>query len=215
MKTISEAAAERGIKRVLHFTTSNGLVGILDSQQLLSHAQLPKEKRLEHIIQINCPDRSRDIGWHNFVNLSISRVNGSFFSIARNRWHASKDIYWCVLGFDSDIVTHPGVYFTTTNNAYTNTVIRGYGVDGLEALFAPKVRVYTDKWAIRTTQTPPHFTTCPQAEVLYPESVDLKYLRDIYVPSNEILDEVTAQIFVVAPDLRDKVNLIVAPEHFR
>jgi hypothetical protein len=211
--TIESIIKSREISEVLHFTTSNGLVGIMSAGSLLSHAELPKEQRLSHILQLNCPDRSRDAAWHSYVNLSISQLNGSFFSIARNRWHATKDVYWCVLSFDPEIMTHNDVYFSTTNNAYMAT-LRGQGKAGLEALFADKVRLFPNKVAARRSSTQVSHTTCNQAEVLYPVMVPLDFLRKIYVPSSDIYHEVEAQVEFCAPGMLEKFEVIVAPEHF-
>lgn len=209
---LADQVSSRGITEVMHFTTSNGLIGILSTGALLAHSHLSLERRLEHILQLNCPDRSRDKAWHNYVNLSVSRINGSFFNISKNRWHASKDIYWCILSFSPEIVTHPGVVFSTTNNAYPTTK-RGIGTDGFESLFAQHIRVYS-KYSSRSKTTPTSHTTCHQAEVLYPDKVELRYLKKIYVGSVEILDEVTAQVNFLAPGSLDNFDIVVAPQHF-
>jgi hypothetical protein len=212
--SIESRLATRHIEEVLHFTTSNGLVGIMSAGSLFSHARLPAERQLSHILQINCSDRSRDQAWHGYVNLSISRVNSSFFDIARNRWHATKDLYWCVLGFDPEILTHEGVLFSTTNNAYDAT-IRASGEAGLEALFAPAVRQFPTKVIYRSQGLSGNLPTCSQAEALYPEAVPVRYLRRVYVPSDDIANEAEAQIAVCAPALSEKFQLVVDPSHFR
>jgi len=211
--SIKARLAARGIKEVLHFTTSNGLVGIMSAGSLFSHARLPAERQLSHILQVNCSDRSRDQPFHGFVNLSISRVNASFFSIARNRWHATKDLYWCVLAFDAEILTHEGVLFSTTNNAYNET-LRASGEPGLESLFAPTIRQFPTKIIHRPPGFSDNLPTCSQAEALYPDSVPIQYLRRVYVPSDDIADEANAQIAVCAPVLSEQFELVVDPSHF-
>jgi len=212
-QNINQIIDTRNINEILHFTTSNGLLGVMSTGSLLAHSELSSEQRLSHILQINCPDRSRDSAWHSYVNLSISRVNGSFFSIARNRWHAAKDIYWCILSFDPEILTHENVIFSTTNNAYDAT-LRNKGSEGLENLFSPAIRLFPTKITRRMDGTLSHHTTCNQAEVLYPIAVPLSYLKRVYVPSEDILHEAQAQIAVCAPDLADMIELMVAPELF-
>jgi hypothetical protein len=180
---------------------------------LLCHSALPQEKRLAHILQINSKDRSRDAAWHDYVNLSVSRINGTFFSISSGRWHATKDVYWCILSFDASIVTHPGVLFATTNNAYALTE-RAPDLDGFEGLFAPKIRQFPAKWVHRSRETPSHHTTCHQAEVLYPNVVDLAHLRRVYFPTDDIADEAAAQLALCAPELAARLALLVRPELF-
>jgi hypothetical protein len=211
--SVVEAARSRGITEVLHFTTSNGLVGVLSSGALLAHSELPIEKSLEHITHLNCPDRSRDVAYHAYVNLSISRVNGSFFSIARNKWHATKDIYWCILSFDAAIMGHEGVLFATTNNAYDAT-LRASGLEGFSALFAPSVRLFPSKWAQRSRVTPAHHTTCNQAEVLYPNRVSIEFLRKVYLPTEDVRAEAEAQLAFCVPDKVKDIELVVASELF-
>jgi hypothetical protein len=141
-------------------------------------------------------------------------VNASFFSIARHRWHATKDLYWCVLSFDAEILTHEGVLFATTNNAYAATNRAG-GEAGLEALFALAVRQFPNKVIHRPAGLSGNLPTCAQAEALYPESVPVRYLRRVYVPSGEIADETEAQIAVCAPALSEQFQLVVDPSVFR
>ena len=212
-QSLTDALQRRGITEILHFTTSNGFIGTMATGGLLCHSTLPQEKRLAHILQINSRDRSRDAQWHDYVNLSVSRINGTFFSISSGRWHATKDVYWCILSFDASIVTHPGVLFVTTNNAYA-LAERAPDLDGFEALFAPKIRQFPDKWIHRSRETPLHHTTCHQAEVLYPKVVDLAHLRRVYFPTDDIADEAAAQLALCAPDLSARLELLVKPELF-
>ena len=211
--TIGKVIQERGITEVLHFTTSNGLIGTLSNGLLLAHSELPKEKSLAYIAQVNCPDRSRDADFHQYVNLSISRINASFFSVARNKWHATKDLYWCILSFDPIIMTHEGVLFSTTNNAYANT-LRALGADGLQTLFAPAIRQFPNKWVQRSKSTSAHHTTCAQAEVLYPRGVPIQYLRKVYLPNDDVLAEAEAQLGFCVPQLAQSIQLSVATEQF-
>jgi len=210
---LRSAIADRNITEVLHFTTSNGLVGTMSVGALLSHSELPKERTLGHILQINCADRSRDQDWHSYVNLSISRINASFFSIAKNKWHATKDLYWCILSFDPVIMTHEGVFFATTNNAYQCTNQEA-GLSGFNALFGPSIRQFPNRVITRPPHYPANLTTCPQAEVLYPDRVPISFLRRVYVPNEDIFCEAEAQIAVCAPALSEDFELVIDPKLF-
>src|SRR6266404_430407 len=97
------------------------------------------------------------------------------------------------MSFDPDILTHPGVYFATTNNMYTG-VVQGTCAAGLESLFAPKVVRYIGNIAVRSAQLADNLTTCVQAEALYPGELSVKYLKRVYVERNEDQDEVYAQM---------------------
>ena len=209
---IEEKIQQRGIEEVLHFTTSNGMLGILSTAKLLAHSLLPKEKLLSHIIQMNCSDRSRDTEWHSYINLSVSRLNGSFFNISQG-WHRSEDIFWCVLSFNPEIMSHEGVLFSTTNNAYPKTE-RAPDAAGLDALFAPSIRQFPTKWVSRTKALPDSYTTCHQAEVLYPNELSLIHLSKIYVQTVEHQDEVSALIDLLRPEFELSIQVLVAPQLF-
>lgn len=209
---VDEQIHQRGIEEVLHFTTSNGMLGILSTAKLLAHSLLPEEKLLSHIMQMNCKDRSRDTEWHSYINLSISRLNGSFFDISQG-WHRSEDIFWCVLSFSPEIMSHEGVLFSTTNNAYPKTERAPDGA-GLDALFAPSIRQFPTKWVTRNKALAESHTTCHQAEVLYPKELSLDSLRKIYVQTVEHQDEVSALIALLRPELQLGIQVIVAPQLF-
>lgn len=177
--TITYIIQMRGIKEILHFTTNVGLTGILASKAVKPRKSLPKDKYLEYIYLYNCEDRSRDAAWHGYVNLSITKVNWRLFSISMFKWHSNIDGWWCILSFDPIILTHQGVFFTTTNNIYTG-VKRKTGAEGLEQLFAEKVVRWEGAVVTRMQSTPANQPTCEQAEVLYPGELSLDYIKAIY-----------------------------------
>lgn len=115
------------------------------------------------------------------------------------------------MSFDPEILTHPGVYFATTNNMYTG-VAHGAGAAGLESLFAPKVVRYSGSIAARTAQIADNLTTCVQAEALYPGELSVKYLKRVYVETNEDQDEVYAQMHMIGVS---GVDVIVDAARFR
>ena len=130
------AAEERGIRDVVHFTTTRGAVGVLAARAVKSRARLPEDEYLEHVYRPNAEIR-KDRAWFDYVNLSISRINDWMFD-ASTRWHADDGNPWVVLSFAPCILGHPGVIFTTTNNIYPRlqacggfgwllTVVRGFG----------------------------------------------------------------------------------------
>jgi hypothetical protein len=154
------------------------LTGILAEGAALSRQRLPESKYLEHVYEPNASVR-KDRAWLDFVNLSISRINTEFFGHS-SRWHANRDVWWCALSFHPAVLSDEGVIFTTTNNIYTGCR-RGSGADGLKALFAPEVKRWTGNVVRRAPDMPSAWTTCPQAEVLYPQRLGCAQLRCVYV----------------------------------
>jgi hypothetical protein len=206
-------AAERGITEVLHFTTNKGLTGILATGAVKSRRRLDSDKHIEHIYTPNCENRLKDREWTDYVNLSISRVNGQMLGVSEN-WHRQDDVWWLVLAFGPEILADPGVFFTTTNNTYTNCVVRGQGVQGLSALFAESVEWgWYGSRKRRYSGIPDSWPTDPQAEVLYPGEISLRQLTSIYVRRVHELDDVRGLLgaFPSAPS----VPVLHKPEVFQ
>lgn len=206
--TIDEIIAEKGIDELLHFTTNEGLLGILASGVILSRERLPEEKYLEHVYSPNAVIR-RDLAWLDYVNLSISRINEVFFRTAA-RWHRSRDVWWCAIGVDPILLTHENVVFATTNNIYSG-VRRGQGAEGLGALFADVITQWSGNVVKREPDLPPKCPTCIQAEVLYPEAVPREHFRRIYVPSERAADIVGAQILVLEEGRYSDLPVLLNP----
>lgn len=206
--SIRDLVRRRGITEVVHFTMSKGLLGMLAAGAALSRVRITDEEILEFIARVNA-NRVIDQGYEDYVNLSITEINHPFFEISSKKWHPGAE--WAVLAFDPEILTHDGVVFVTTNNAYPARR-RAKGEAGLEGLFAPKVLGYYSQEQKRTSGMPDHLTTDEQAEVLYPKRLSTEYLRAVYVRDGEFQDQVCAHFGAVGhPD----VEIIVAPERFQ
>jgi hypothetical protein len=86
--SITDFIANQGIEEVLHFTTNRGLVGILQSHQILSRWRLPGERELAYILRPNVATRPEESeffdkqeNWLDFINMSISEINSRFFRV--------------------------------------------------------------------------------------------------------------------------------------
>ncbi|WP_432830505.1 DarT ssDNA thymidine ADP-ribosyltransferase family protein [Dactylosporangium sp. CA-092794] len=211
---ISAYVAERGITEVLHFTTGNGLLGIFATAAVRSRDRLDADKYIEHIYTPNCNDRLKDADWTDYVNLSISRVNGHMLGTSANKWHNDGETWWAVLAFDVSMLSDPGVYFTTTNNTYHGCVKRGTGIEGLRELFADSVEWgYHGSRKTRYRGLSAAWTTDPQAEVLYPGELSIKKLTAVYVRDGENLDHVNG-LLGIFPNV-PSVPVAVKPEVFQ
>lgn len=176
-------ATRRGIKEVVHFTTLRGAVGVLASGAVKSRKRLPTERYLEHVYRPNA-DTRKDPLWLDYVNLSIERINDWMFNTSV-RWHIVDNNPWILLSFNAEILGHPGVVFTTTNNIYPSCE-RAEGLDGFTALFADSVK---GRFGVVHTRDGkrPQWPTDRQAEVLYPGELSCDYLRriDVQLPEAE------------------------------
>jgi len=213
--TIEQYITEKGISEILHFTTERGLTGCAGTGVVLSRKALNVDQYLSYIASPVSSERkeaqhtfNKDEDWLDYINLSISEINTSYFNAAKH-WFRGEDRWWCIMAFDPIILTHPRIYFTTTNNIYTS-VVRTPGLAGLQAMFAQTITKWRGNTVSRNGR-PQNLTTCEQAEVLYPNPLDMKFLRSVYVQNQE-------QAASIHGTLRsfgfDSVNVIICPEKF-
>jgi hypothetical protein len=214
--SILDIVEHHGITEVVHFTSNHGLVGTLEVGALLSRRRLPDVDHLAYIAAPTSAQRQEAMSyfdkvedWLDFINLSLSEINQHYFNFAANKWHTQGDRWWTILSFRPEVLTHPGVFFTTTNNVYEH-VVRGQGEEGLVALF--KGPIYRKgRWLAHRNGRAINLATCQQAEVLYPQSLAVAYLQKIYVATEEQHD-------LVAGWLRyyriNSVSVTIQPEKF-
>jgi hypothetical protein len=209
LESIGQIVADRGITELFHFTTNRGLVGIVATKSLKARSLLTDDSYLQFIFKPNA-DFRRDPDWTRYVNLSISRVNPSFFNISRN-WHKFENVWWCLLSFDPVIMSHNGVKFVTTNNMWSGAV-RREGSAGLLSLFQRSIYRYPGcEPAVRLDDCPRNLTTCEQAEVLYPIEISTDFLRRVYFSKLDHLLVAEAQIAALE---HPTIELVLAPELF-
>ncbi len=185
---VVEGARARDITSVVHFTRVPGLVGVLASSAVKARRSLPEQARLKYVYEENAPDRSRDVLWHDYINLSVTAINRRMFQFSE-RQHPGD--HWVILEFDPEILGDPGVVFCTTNNAY-EVAHRCGGLRGFEQMFAEKVPwghygCVCFRYGYKSNRT-----TDPQAEVLYPFELPLDHLHTITVRDEETYEAVVA-----------------------
>lgn len=183
---VVDAAAARGVTEVLHFTRlQQGALGILSAQMIKTRRVLPEDKRLEYVYEPNSVNaqRNRDLAWHDYVNLSVTRINPRMFEYSA-RVHSHPDTSWCIFTFSIDVLASPGGVFTTTNNTYSG-VLRSEGVDGFEQIFGPRIHRYNDEFVTRTGRHRPNEPTDPQAEFLHLGDLNLAHLTRISTQTEE------------------------------
>ena len=203
--------SRRGISRVVHFLTMANLRGVLSARVLLCTAKLPNCKQVRYVYEQNTRERW-DKKWTDFVSLSIERINREFF-LASQRKRQTADNRRCILCFEPVILTHAGVLFATTNNTYSN-VVRGEGVRAFNRLFASTVNGrLRDPAKKRPADYKACWPTDRQAEVLYPQSVNCRHLKQIVVSSAE--DEDTVYGMINTFNLERKPEVRHNPDMFR
>lgn len=186
---VVEAAEERGITSIVHFTRISGLKGILASEAVKARAYLPEDARLKYVYEENAPDRSRDSPWHGYVSMSVTHINVRMFESSKG-WH--PDDQWVILDFDPAPLGDPGVVFATTNNAYAGVIHRCTGLPGFEQMFAERVP-WGQYGSVRTRDDRRRDQpTDPQAEALYPVELSLDHLRRVIAGDEDTYERVVA-----------------------
>ncbi|MEP1126322.1 MAG: DarT ssDNA thymidine ADP-ribosyltransferase family protein [Ilumatobacter sp.] len=196
-----QAARARGVTEVLHFTRlQQGALGILSSQMIKTRRTLPDDKHLEHVYEPNSVNaqRNRDLPWHDYVNLSVTRINPRMFDYSQ-RTHAHPDTSWCIFTFEIDVLAAPGGVFTTTNNTYSG-VRRSEGVNGFEAMFGPHIHRYNDVSVTRPDDRQLNEPTDPQAEFLHLGDLDLAHLTRISTQTEEGSETIHGMLGVFPTD---------------
>lgn len=206
--SVEKIITSRGITEIVHYTSEEGLTGVLATCALKCKNKLRCDQYIEHILKINT-QKEFDPEWNTHVHLSISTINSWLFGFSAGRWHTQAK--WRILAFDPVILTHSDVHFVTTNNAYKDHLSRDKGAKGLEALFAGKVKSRYGREICRLPTIASNLTTDPQAEVLYPDAVSTQFLRRIYVATEADENAVAAQLHVFK---YTGIDLSVAPEKF-
>lgn len=216
MTGIREIIDERKISEIVHFSSNKGLVGCLELGALVSRRQLPVEKHLSYIASPTAAVRVEDSAffdkvtdWLDYVNLSISEINSSYFRFAEG-WHDGTDRWWVIMSFDPIILEHPGVVFASTNNIYP-LVVRSDGADGLNSIFREPI-ARKPGWNAYRRNRGSRLPTCQQAEVLYPSRLSLDYLRKVYVRTGDQHDIVCGYLSYYH---RRDVEVVIDADKFR
>ena len=188
--SVRDVICRRGIKSVVHFTTTDGFLGMvsLNPPTVLSRLALMKQGYTRFLPCENADFRP-DTEWLDYINLSITNINRYFY---RHSIRMNKNSKWIILEFSPEILTHDGVFFVTTNNIYS-AATRGCGEAGLEALFVPQFNNGKCNLNRSLMNLPENTPTCNQAEVLYPTALSFEYLKRIYVQDEHSGHLVSAQ----------------------
>jgi hypothetical protein len=163
---IDDYVTTHKITEVLHFTTNSGILGILGEKALLPRSELKASQTLEFILHNNC-DVRKDPEWTGHNSMSLTKINSSFFSFSERRHAAHADLWWCILSFKPDILSHGDVVFVSGNNTWPGAV-KSKGLPGLKKMFAATVPGRYGSTIFRSPGVPINQPTSIEAEVLYP-----------------------------------------------
>lgn len=202
---IREAAMQRSITRLCHFTPSRNLVHIAtDPQGLLASKHLSDDEKAV----FNPTDVNRFDGFSDHVCCSIEYPNAWYFRKARGQDRVFRD--WVVLYIKPHHLWAPGTRFCPRNAAANSGRDAREGFDAFDGMFEPSVLGAYDRTYTRSSTHPGFLPTDEQAEVLIPDRVSREDLLGIGVANEsqakrEIarLETLNVQLprVLIAPDL--------------
>jgi hypothetical protein len=204
---IDQCLDERGVSKVLHFTTNLGIVGIINNGGIISRKALGTSEKANYIKLLNCPTwKTPD--WEDHISLSIERINKGFWAKSVG-WHEKEPLFWVILEIDPSVLSHPGLSFSTTNSAYDTAIIEP-GTAGLVKLYGHTV--LDRNWnghqykSQRHAGMPSAEPTSVQAEVLYPKSLPVSFIRWIHARTEEDANNLAGYTYALNSDLEIKVS---------
>lgn len=203
---IKQILENRNINNLYHFTKGENLKSIL-KYGLMSVNNLNDDN-----ISFKCTDEDRNDKKLNYISSSISFPNYKYFF--PTRCNSTNKLGWVVLEIDSNILCDKECIYCCENAATNNvTYIKDTekkGSDALEKLFddfdeIKRVDLKIDK----------NMPTNPQAEVLIPNKIDLKYIKGIYFENLTVkkyfFDELDSDIIISD----NKIKIDVKSELFK
>lgn len=210
--SISAFIRDHGITEVVHFTTHEGILGILDVRNILPNAELKKEKRLEFIVKLNTEYR-KDPQFAGYNSVSITEPNRKFFGYSRKRHAGGQNLWWCVIALTPAIMEHDGVLFCSGNNTWPRT-IRKAGLKGLTAMFDDPVPGTYSSWVHRSPHHLRNVPTSLEAEFLYPGRIPLDFFLRVYFEHQDHADEFVAYANTLGVALPSNCA-VVSPKMFQ
>ena len=179
--SVAQAARDRGVTRILHYTHQSGVMGAIMKRAVLSRQRVECDPDVAFVYEGVWARIDPD--WVDTISMSVERINADL--LRRSREHFPEETWWGVLAFSPDILDHPGVVFTDQNNAYEEHCARGEGVEGFEAMFADRVTWGHYDTVARRNNKPDCWPTHRSAEVLYPGELSLEHLIAVHVPGKQ------------------------------
>ena len=214
---IRSFVVQRGISRIVHFTSFPSLVAILKTGQLMSRLEMDRY-RMTHPDDVICQnfhsnDEDRWDKRLECINMSIERINTRLLWTMQQRQENVGRDPWCILEVDPTCIEKAGVLFTVANAASRYVRLHGTasGIDGLAAMFADTIvsgkqteTHETETYTVtRSYKSPRNRPTDPQAEVLVPGALSIEMLDGIVFKSVSDRDYAKSKLMKDFPILRE------------
>lgn len=165
-----------GITGLYHFTSVENLPGIRDAGALCS------KQTLERMGFWPPPVSGGNATSHELdrYNDNWDKVALSFTPYTPMAYHRKRQVHLCFFVLDPGVAALPGVWFTDTN-ATASDHRRAQGLDGLLLVNFDAIRATPRPWDRDGWHRP------VQAEVLVPDRIPLRYVRELLFPTKASL----------------------------
>ena len=177
----------RGIKYLIHFTTTLNLRSILECGKLIPRETIESmaDEKIDFLDYIQLTDKNRLDG-KQFINLSISRINTYLFERFQERTRENASVNWCILRINPIYIYAKETKFSIANAASNES--KQFGITGdfekFKSLFADHLPI---KYGVRPEGMDPMFPTSVQAEVLVREEIPTESILEVCFDSPESL----------------------------
>lgn len=202
--------ANRGVRRLVHFSPRRNLIGIFQMGGLWARSRLieyaKQHEDADMMAYVTWNDEVRLDGRQDCINLSIERINSYLFDAFRRKFEErfGDNEPWCVIEIDPSVMLMPGVVFARANAASRSVRASGTasGLDGLMALY--KNRIVTPKrFGTRVDERTPDLPqSCPtsiQAEVMVPGEIPLAKVIGLVFENDDDMVQVKAMLRIQFP----------------
>jgi len=199
-----------GITRLCHLTPSRNLVHIASGQGVRSTRGLEEDGRAVFTAQ----DSARIDGHRGHISCSIEYPNAWYF---RHKKHPVGEAVnfrdWVILGIKPECITHADTLFSPINAAARGGGYLASGLEGFEAMYAPKVVDSAGRCFERGDDHLPMCPTNDQAEVMVSGSIPLDDITTIFVPDTAQAARHFAGLEQIGADA-DRFRYAIAPDFF-
>ncbi len=232
---IREFVTNRGITRVVHFTSFPGLVGILSLGKVLSRKAMERYRSQNPNSNLyylfGCNDSGRWDMKLDYINMSVEHINAKLLWKFQMDDSGTERNPWCILEFAPLCLEMAGVLFSISNAA--SNFVREKGVAagklGLERMFYQSLRQvfalsesdlvslqerYPLMALTRSATIPPKFPTDKQAEVLIPKELSVDLLCGIVFETEADKNYVLDYLTKCGIAIHEKWNIRVSREDF-
>lgn len=173
----------RGIKHLVHFTSTENLYNIFSEEKILSRQRL-ESNNIKYQDTLDALDYHDSIRYDDkrYINLSVQHPNSFLFEVFKKKSSNIPYINWCILLIDTSLIYKKDTLFSITNaaNNYNKFFINGT-LECFKKMFSPTLIVHRScgNKTLNRNELRLCYPTDAQAEVLVKDEIELKYIKNV------------------------------------